>query len=214
MRGIELVLGDGSNLVQSALIKYINAHTERLESVALNGVGFHYQVMLPVIMKNYTPPTYKDLTISQIEIIPDSPTQGITAEIRVHLTNIGTQTVPSGFWVDLYINPVITPTVGTPCCRNEEYGIAWRIRESIEPGETIILSSFEPNDPLHPDDNFSHWPGYFPIDGDVSVYALADSMGWIRESDEGNNRHYQNVFVLEGDVSNTSLDSKIPIQQR
>jgi hypothetical protein len=114
--------------------------------------------------------------------------------VTVTITNTG-DLAAGQFWVDFYVNPTTPPTTtnqpwdkscGAKRCR---YGIAWYVDETLEPGESITLTStrgsyFEKN---------TDWPGYFVTDK-LDLYLYVDSWnpqiasGAVAEDDESNNR--------------------------
>ena len=98
---------------------------------------------------------------------------GEPVEITAVVTNQGTAPADS-FWVDFYINPVVTPGVNIPwnntCSLNPCYGIAWFVASGLGPGQSINLTSTP--------DSYSadqtNWPGHF-IGGTTNLHLFVDS---------------------------------------
>ncbi|MCB0195211.1 MAG: tandem-95 repeat protein, partial [Anaerolineae bacterium] len=129
-----------------------------------------------------------------------------TMIVKVAVKNTGTVSAAPNFWVDLYVDPLpfpneagyvwselcaIPPNPSTNPCIGD-YGIAWQIQETIEPGEIVYLTS-EMDDPYI---SASHtvWSGSLPV-GTHTLWAYVDSWngynvpeGFIKEKDETNNR--------------------------
>lgn len=150
------------------------------------------RVMLPLIL---TPIPQPDLTVSlsltpnRRSFLADEPVL-----ISVDITNSGNLTTTAGFWVDLYINPMVPPTVAnvrwdTVCGMRPCYGIAWYVDQALAPGETIRLTST----PGAFAALQSRWFGSFAA-GTRDLYVYVDSynppapLGAVEESNEFNNR--------------------------
>ncbi len=175
-------------------------------SLASTGGG---NVYLPIIAGNWdgtTPPQPPnvDLVIQSITFVPATPpTSGAPYNVQVVVQNAGVGTVASSFFVELYLNPSRTPSVGDswqelsqsaggPCIVNGLlnpacYGRAWQVPAGLGPGATWTLNT----DPaLFPTSSqYDNWPsGGAPYSSSHSPFvAFADSMGAVAETNEGNN---------------------------
>ncbi len=158
---------------------------------------------LPLIVKNLS---YKpDLTITNFEISPASPTSADTVIITVTVQNIGNAATEEGFWVDFYIDPVPVPdeTMGERRWHklgsnvSPKKGIAWPVSTLLAPNESVVLTSHSAPGTIAPSETFSaDWldnPNF--VSGTDDLYAFADSFdsslvpaGEINERDESNNR--------------------------
>ena len=79
-----------------------------------------------------------------------------------------------------------------PCA--DDYGLAWQVTESLEPGEVLELTS-SIDDPYLAGLPHTVWPGFFNKNGTQSLWVYVDSWngvgvteGFIIESKETNNR--------------------------
>jgi hypothetical protein len=144
-------------------------------------------VYLPLISRNYR--HAPDLAVTDIQVV-----WGAGADpdyVLVTVANHGPAVATLDFWVDLYLDPSSVPTAGnlwTDLCTQ---GKAWFVRSpSINPGDTIVLDSRQPDDPANPHLRFSVWPDKLPA-GAHTIYALADSYwppsGMVLEANETNN---------------------------
>ena len=143
-------------------------------------------VYLPVVLRDYSS---MDLRVANIQVVPEA---GGMYEIRVTIENAGKSTVASDFWVDLYIDPsgpIAVNVVWNHVCR---YGKAWYVRQDLLPGQQLVLSTKDPDDPTNPGDRYSNWSGRFSGPGEHLLWALVDSyglpsVGAIVEATETNN---------------------------
>ncbi len=193
-------------LVEGGQAQYVNSFTGRPEVSPLQAAVIPYGVYLPLIMREYSPPK-PDLTIVDISWYPDAPVVGTTTTLTVVIQNIGVADVLQPFWVDLYISPTQVPTVNLPFNEASEdgYGMAWEVTSPLpmRPGQQITLTSEQVPE------GFSRWPGHFPQDGEIVIYALVDSYddpdrvdhhGNVWESNEGNNLYRVVVYVGPDDT--------------
>ncbi|NJP06213.1 MAG: hypothetical protein HC837_11615 [Chloroflexaceae bacterium] len=124
--------------------------------------------------------------------------------ITVVVTNQGNEPTTAGFWVDLYLNPSGTPSIGQrwedlcglfPC-----HGIAWGVTELLDPGESVTLQSVASDY----DDIQTVWPGWL-VNGTTDAWVQVDSWdpdsstGNIAESDETNNLTQLSGLTVTGD---------------
>ena len=177
---------------------------DEVNNVATQG-PYHVEVMaveavqpkayyLPLLFKNYLPQA--DLIVSKITVQPTTGNANEPVRVSVVVKNQGNATA-SGFWVDVYVDPnsipaqnqswndLCSPAWPNPNC----YGGAWYVRESIEPGRSLTLTTAT----LLADKSYSHWTGKLPA-GTHTFYARIDSLadsgaalGLVSESDESNN---------------------------
>jgi hypothetical protein len=195
--------GMANNLVVAAYGEYVNAFTGREEFATLPGAYAPYRVMLPLVQRDYHSPR-SDLVVESLSTWPPSPDVGEPAVISITITNVGPVSSGDDFWVDLYLNPEGTPAVNVFWNQICDWGIAWHVHESLEPGESIVLTSESFDDPERPGEAFSRWPGYFPMDGAIQTFVLVDSFGDIpygrvNEESETNNLLETTVVVTSGD---------------
>jgi uncharacterized repeat protein (TIGR01451 family) len=177
-------------------------------------------VYLPIILGNWDgtlppQPPNVDLVIQSINFVPLSPpASGTPYNVQVVVQNVGTGTVTSGFFVELYLNPSRTPAVGDswqelsqsaggPCIVSGHlnpacYGRAWQVPAGLGPGATWTLSTDPALNPTLP--IFDNWPvGGAPYSSSHSpIIALADSMGAVAETNEGNNLSTQLIGAALG----------------
>jgi hypothetical protein len=155
-----------------------------------------YLVYLPVVMRNYTG---IDLLVQDIQVVDAG---GGQYDIEVTIENVGHNTVSADFWVDLYVDPSSTPTVNDLWNDLCTYGKAWFVRQSVGPGQQIVLSTADPDDPAFPGDRYSNWPGSF-MPGTHQLYAQVDSygapnIGAVIEYNEDNNVYGPTPYVAVG----------------
>jgi len=135
-------------------------------------------VYLPVVMIA-SQPTSPDLVVKSINISSD--------EIVLIIQNVGSVTIDTGFWVDLYINPDNPPTGTNQTWEtNGGEGLVWGVEVFVVPGELLTLTL---NSPYYAVDE-SNFSG--TIENGSTLYAQVDSAGYstygaILESNETNN---------------------------
>jgi uncharacterized repeat protein (TIGR01451 family) len=177
-------------------------------------------VFLPIVLRNWdgtTPPTPTDANLRIIDIGfvgGAAPDEGQDYHVYVVVSNVGTETVTSNFWVDLYLNPVSIPafnqpwqtlsqsgTQGVGNCPSDPacYGRAWFVTTNMAPGDVITLTT-----QMTADQRYDRWPtDGAPYAGRHSpIVALVDSWGTplygaIYENDETDN--------LSGSISGAGL---------
>jgi hypothetical protein len=149
---------------------------------------------MPILVKNYAaplPPIDVNLVVESITVDPPTPAVGQSTRIYVTLRNLGTSAITDDFWVDLYVDPVTTPSINVLWNEIAPFGKAWVVRDDIAGGATLVIHSDQPDDPLNPDDVYSNWPGWFVSAGEHTLYAQVDSYGLdyglILEDDEADN---------------------------
>jgi hypothetical protein len=181
-------------------------------------------VYLPIIIGTGSG-AFPDLTPIQLTVQPATGLGSTTPVIlRVVIQNVGTAPAPANFWVDFYINPSSFPNeaghVWSSLVCNTCYGLAWQVRRSLAPGESITLTSAS-NDPyLVP--TYTRWPGYFNQSGALRLGAYVDSwdgvnkpQGFILESNETNNLITRSDVVVSGAAANDLNGSEFePIPDR
>jgi hypothetical protein len=164
------------------------------DNSSVQPVGF-YKLYLPMQLVNTTTGPSEnqvDLEIVAVNVIPANPTEGEPAEVQVTIRNNGAANLNRSFWVDLYLDPETAPEGGIGWPEVSEFGASWRVY-GIQAGQTIVLSTLSPNDPLNPGQNYSNFSG-FPFEGQSILYAQVDAYGEegdpegaIAETNEDNN---------------------------
>lgn len=172
-------------------------------------------VYLPMIVRSEPAPqpaqTYPDL-VGTISLSPDqrSFAAGEPVSIKVEVTNQGDAATEDGFWIELYINPAGQPAVNQPwdalCGLWPCHGIVWGVRDPLQPGESITLTS----EAGSYTDLVTIWPGWFAA-GTSDVYLLVDSWncdangeqcvaaGAIAERNETNNLTHLGGLTVTGE---------------
>ena len=87
--------------------------------------------------------------------------------------------------------PADTPEVNQTWPDVSDYGASWRVY-GLKAGETLVLSTLRPNDPLDPDRDYSNFTtftsgGAHQLYAQVDSYAPASTTGAVAENDEDNN---------------------------
>ncbi|NJN92670.1 MAG: DUF11 domain-containing protein [Anaerolineales bacterium] len=181
-------------------------------------------VYLPIIMNGTSASGLPDLRPIQLTVQPAAGLGPNTPVVlSVVIQNAGTVAAPANFWVDYYINPPAFPTEAghvwsalCPSC----YGLAWQVRRSLAPGETITLTSASSDPYLVP--AYTRWPGFFNQSGSQRLGAYVDSwdglnkpQGFILESNETNNLITRVDIVVTGTSPNSvDLSTTEPIPAR
>jgi uncharacterized repeat protein (TIGR01451 family) len=154
-----------------------------------------YYTYLPLV--SAPPRPGPDLVVESFSLSPNQQTfaAGSPVVVTVQIANRGETPTPSGFWVDMFINPNVVPSADLVplawydhCTMDPCYGITWEVPQSLEPGEQLTLTS-EPGG-FH--ETYSRWPGWF-ASGTSELYIYID--GWgdpgepgaVIESNEENN---------------------------
>ncbi len=137
------------------------------------------RIYVPLINKGFV--RAPDLVIDQLNVSGG----GLSVQIR----NAGSEATPKSFWVDLYVNPWVTPALNLTWGEIAPYGAAWGVPESLAAGASLTLRA-ESSDP-HYYPQYSRLPASLPAGS--RVYAFVDSLeistdyGAIWESNEHNN---------------------------
>jgi uncharacterized repeat protein (TIGR01451 family) len=194
--------------------------TEPLSAHVTTRVGTEVRLFMPVVLKNYQPPERLDvnLVIQGIQVDPAAPVAGQPTRIAITLRNLGSETVAEDFWVDLYIDPVTTPTVNVLWNNIASTGKAWHIYNDIPGGGTLVIHTDQPDDPQDPDSVYSNWPGWFVSAGDRVLYAQVDSYGldWgaILETEETDNVAGPRVVTVGPGVGLVIPSSPVQLDER
>jgi uncharacterized repeat protein (TIGR01451 family) len=174
-----------------------------------------YLIYLPLVLRNYT--GIDLLPVGTIDVIPVGDGE---YEIQVTLENAGPDSLEVDFWVDLYIDPDPTVPVGLNVVWNDvcTYGKAWFVRQNLAPGQQVVLSTNDPDDPSFPSDRYSNWPGGFDSAGPHELWVMVDSygapsVGAVIEYNEGNNILGPVVYVATT-AAEGAAGSAEPIDQR
>jgi hypothetical protein len=171
-------------------------------------------IYLPLIARDlqYAP----DLRVSAVQIVQRAGTETEPDYVLVTIANDGNMPVQGAFWVDLYLNPSQLPRVGLLWDDLGTYGKAWYVRTAstmpILPGQSIQLSTLQPDDQANPNTSWSRWPDDLPAGG--TIYALVDSYwppnGLVLESDEDNNLSAP-AYVQDADPSAPLMSYPTPV---
>jgi hypothetical protein len=153
----------------------VSGDTNRWDDVFVHGPA--KAVYLPLILGDYFDAS--DLVVESLLATSDV----VTLTIR----NQGNVPATQGFWVDVYFNPSVRPSLNRPWNTIASPGIVWGVTTPIAAnGGTLTLTTG--GDYYFPE--YSS-PAPWPVGADV--YALVDSInfdtsyGTVLESDEGNN---------------------------
>jgi hypothetical protein len=135
------------------------------------------EVYLPLILKH---------SVSGPDLVVDSLIATSDA-VTVTIKNQGNVPVTDAFWVDVYFNPSVTPSLNQPWDTIASYGMVWGVTTPIAPnGGILILTSGG-------DYYFPEYSSPAPLPVGADVYALVDSInfgtsyGTVLESNEENN---------------------------
>ncbi len=181
----------------------VSIKSDQTEQQSSNGVshsaiagGGPSTVFLPIIFKNWNgaeppSPTDANLRITDIGFVGgDAPNEGTPYHVYVEVSNVGTETVTSNFWVDLYLNPISTPALNQPWqtlsqsgtqgvsnCTSDStcYGRAWFVTTNLAPGDDVTLTTQLPID-----QRYDRWPinGVSYVSSRHNpILALVDSWG-------------------------------------
>jgi uncharacterized repeat protein (TIGR01451 family) len=170
------------------------------------------RVFLPIVLNNWSAntqpqPTNANLVVENIGFVGNRPTNdGDRYHVQVTVRNIGSEPVTNDFWVDLYLNPISTPTVNQPWqylsqsgelgvndCPNDAtcYGRAWYVTDGLAPGATVLLSTQTASDW-----RYDRWPAegvpyvrgrHNPMVALVDSYRAGEWYGAVYEQDETDN---------------------------
>jgi hypothetical protein len=181
-------------------------HTSIADVVVMIGENdiLWHDVFLPMVAMQSKPGIDLIGTVA-INPVQASYASDDTVEFTVIITNSGTApTGDGGFYVDLYLNPNTPPTeANQPWDEFCDQGITWFVQKSIEPGQSVRLSS-------HPDDIFyvagnSIWHGKLPV-GTKSMYIYVDS--WHKNPVTGEVQMFGTIPEVKED--NNSFHLLIP----
>ena len=178
-------------------------------------IGGPKYAYLPLIVKGFE--ALPNLIVASIAVSPTTPVAGQATVISVTIRNVGNVSTRDPFWVDLYVDPSHAPQPGELWNDVSSYGKAWLVYDALAPGESLVLTTLDPDDPQNPDARYSNWPGWFVTPGDHLLYARVDSYegpeGWIPELDEGDNG-YGPVTVTVTGTAVTATEAPAPLPRR
>jgi len=136
----------------------------------------------------YLPLIFKDF-ISAPDLVIDSLT-ATSGGITVVLKNQGNALLVDAFWVDVYFNPSVTPSLNKRWQDIASHGAVWGVSgarlNQLSPGGTLTLT----RGGAHYFPQFSSPP---PLPVGANVFGFVDSVdfstsyGAVQESNEGNN---------------------------
>jgi hypothetical protein len=151
-------------------------------------------VYLPVLLSKYAVPSTPsgvNLVVSSIQVSPISPSVGQATRVSVTLHNSGPNAVTDDFWVDLYVDPITTPTINVLWNDISAYGKAWIIHDDIPGGGSLVIHTDQPDDSQDPEAIYSNWPGWFVSAGEHALYVQVDAYGqrwgYVLEDNETDN---------------------------
>jgi hypothetical protein len=125
--------------------------------------------------------------------------------VVVVVTNNGSVTAETPFWVDFYVNPSSPPmSPNTPWDVLTDKGISWYVQSSLAPGASIELRSVE-TDPFFIAAN-TKWDGVFPS-GTTDLYAFVDV--WDKNVNTG--QQDPEGAIPEVDEDNNQVHIEIPM---
>jgi hypothetical protein len=147
---------------------------------------------LPVIFKDFAPAP--DLVVTNLV--------ATSSAVIVTVQNIGNGPVGDAFWLDVYFNPSVTPSLNKRWQDIAPAGAVWGVTGAglnpLTPGGSLTLTSggayYFPNFSSAPP-----WPVGANVFAQVDSINLSTSYGAVQESNESNN-----VF---GPVVSTTADS-------
>ncbi len=191
-------------IIRSSAGQFVDDFSKKMIQAQF-GSGFSLDVKRLSQMRLYLPLVAQiparqaDLAVEHFSLTPASPVTGQPATITLVVRNLGNAPA-SGFWVDFYINPITVPTSANlmwqEACNFTCDGIAWVVEDTLQPGQSLTLTS------ALVADEFSVWPGYFRTSGLTDLYVYVDSWnpgvatGAVPESNESNNRaELLNVWI-------------------
>jgi hypothetical protein len=169
----------GTTVVKSIPLAWDNNRVHRVS-----------QLYLPLAVRGGSIPG-SDLIVTGIVVLPAAPQAGKPTEVRISIRNAGTTDVGVPFWVDMYVDPRAMPQVNQIWPQLSDLGASWRVY-GLKAGETRVLSTLAPNDPLDPNANYSNFETFIGA-GIHRVFVLSDSFsssqagGAVTEINEGNN---------------------------
>ncbi len=145
-----------------------------------SGAVTRQTVHLPLILKDYA--ARPDLVVTDLTVSSGS--------ITLTIANQGDGAVTDAFWVDVYFNPTITPSLNQPWDTIAPQGAVWGVTEAglsqLTPGGVLTLTA---NDAFYfPDlSSASPWPAGAMVFAQVDSVNFDTTYGAVQESDEGNN---------------------------
>jgi hypothetical protein len=217
---------DRNQVLTRAIIQgeYEDGDTVTAEASTITLVAW-FRSYLPVVASLPKPPIIPeaklpDLAGRIVGIEPDRTNfaAGEPVTVTVEVTNQGEGPTTTGFWVDLYLNPSVAPSLNQrwddicglfPC-----HGVAWSINHTLAPSETITLTTS-----YDYAENQTIWPGWF-ASGTNSMYLQVDSWnctlangactthGAVPEENEVNNLFGMDGLVVTGE--NPSFTISVP----
>jgi hypothetical protein len=223
-----IALGNGGAIYNAGDLTLINV---RFSHNSAGGAGNDvYNIgTLHIVNTTYIPliavsppapaPSPDLIIVGAPQVLPATPQAGQPTEVRVIIKNAGTADVVSPFWVDLYVDPSEVPQPNRIWPDISPYGAAWRVY-GLRAGDTITLSTRQPDDPHDPASRYSNFTT-FVRSGAHQLYALVDSfsegqpMGAVDETDEQNNlSELMVVTVRDGGVLTGSAAPHVVLDAR
>jgi hypothetical protein len=161
-----------------------NDSDENPYTFVISGTGISSSIAL------YLPLIFKDLVSApDLVIVPGSLAAG-SGSVTLQIQNVGNAPVTDAFWVDVYFNPNVTPSLNKRWQDIAPAGAVWGVSgaglSQLTPGGTLTLTRGGAY-------YFPQFSSPVPLPVGASVFALADSVnfstsyGSVLESNEGNN---------------------------
>ncbi len=132
--------------------------------------------------------TYLPVMLNNFIYLPDLVITSIVAngdEVTVVIENQGNAPSRNDYWVDVYFNPSVTPSLNVAWQDIAPAGAVWGVTQDLLPGESLTLTI---GDEFY-NDGFSSdsFPSTASVYGFVDSIDLSTSYGAEQESDEVNN---------------------------
>jgi hypothetical protein len=130
------------------------------------------------------PATLPDLVVGKLVMTPDGDLESGPMTVTVTIRNEGLTDASDGFWVELFVDPEVSPSVNSVAVGESE-GVLWYV-PSLEAGSTMSLSLEDA------DDRYSSFDGRLSIGRHefyvyVDAYNTEGEVGLVAEADESNN---------------------------
>jgi hypothetical protein len=142
-------------------------------------------------------------------VVPDSLSAS-SSMVSLTIQNVGNAPSDHSFWVDVYFNPTVTPSLNHEWHTIASHGVVWGVTTSIPAGGTLTLVN-NTSDPYY----FPNYSSQPPLPVGASVYALVDSInhsttyGAVSESNEDNNL-YGPVISTAGEGPTVTGQGQLP----
>ena len=162
-------------------------------SLNIPAANLVHNIFLPIVLQNNQSIQAPDLVIESIMVNGN--------DIEVMIANVGNTAVTSNqqFWVDLYIDPIRTPTANDTWPIVSTRGAVWGVNASalpFAPGETLKLTTGD----AYYHENLSNFDGTLaantPIFVQVDSAHTGTTYGAVLETHEITGTPYNNIEVI------------------